>query len=98
AAQRVTEMTREITGGTPAKEIATAGKIPVNPADVSLSYEKCDRVVGIAIKPRTVDEILTGFSLQKTSAAKMMKWKIPSHRRDLKSDVDLSGECGRPLG
>src|SRR5438128_10075804 len=61
ASQRATELIREITGGTPAKEIATAGKIPVNPADVSLSYEKCDRVVGIAIKPRTVDEILTGF-------------------------------------
>src|SRR5436853_316946 len=60
ASQRATELIREITGGTPAKEIATAGKIPVNPADVSLSYEKCDRVVGIAIKPRTVDEILTG--------------------------------------
>ncbi len=24
-----------------------------------LSYEKCDRVVGVAIKPKTVDEILT---------------------------------------
>src|SRR2546428_436272 len=98
ASQRATELIREITGGTPAKEIATAGKIPVNPADVSLSYEKCDRVVGIAIKPRTVDEILTGFSLQKTSAAKMMKWKIPSHRRDLQRDVDLIEEVGRAFG
>src|SRR5207248_1202431 len=40
ASQRVTELIREITGGTPAKEIATAGKITVNTADVSLSYEK----------------------------------------------------------
>src|SRR5436853_4704295 len=98
ASQRATELIREITGGTPAKEIATAGKIPVNPADVSLSYEKCDRVVGIAIKPRTVDEILTGFSLQKISAAKMMKWKIPSHRRDLQRDVDLIEEVVRAFG
>src|SRR5947207_1538692 len=98
ASQRATELIREITGGTPAKEIATAGKIPVNPADVSLSYEKCDRVVGIAIKPRTVDEILTGFSLQKTSAAKIMKWKIPSHRRDLQRDVDLIEEVVRAYG
>src|SRR5213080_3436151 len=98
ASQRATELIREITGGTPAKEIATAGKIPGNPADVSLSYEKCDRVVGIAIKPRTVDEILTGFSLQKTSAAKMMKWKIPSHRRDLQRDVDLIEEVVRAFG
>src|SRR5437762_1800997 len=98
ASQRATELIREITGGTPAKEIATAGKIPGNPADVSLSYEKCDRVVGIAIKPRTVDEILTGFSLQKTSAAKIMKWKIPSHRPDLQRDVDLIEEVVRAFG
>jgi phenylalanyl-tRNA synthetase beta chain len=98
ASLRATELIREITGGTPAKEIATAGKIPVNPADVSLSYEKCDRVVGIAIKPRTVDEILTGFGLQKTSAAKMMKWKIPSHRQDLQRDVDLIEEVIRAFG
>src|SRR5213080_2655786 len=98
ASQRATELIQEIAGGTPAKEIATAGKIPGNPADVSLSYEKCDRVVGIAIKPRTVDEILTGFSLQKTSAAKIMKWKIPSHRRDLQRDVDLIEEVVRAFG
>jgi phenylalanyl-tRNA synthetase beta chain len=98
ASQRVTELIREIAGGTPAKEIVTAGKIPLNPADVSLSYEKCDRVVGVAIKPRTVDEILTGFGLQKTSAAKMMKWKIPSYRGDLQRDVDLIEEVIRAFG
>src|SRR5213596_1394525 len=88
ASQRATELIREITGGTPAKEIATAGKIPANPADVPLSYDKCDRVVGIPIKPKTVDEILTHFGLMKTSAAKITKWKIPSYRRDLQRDID----------
>ena len=83
ASQRATELIQEIAGGTPAKEINIAGKVPQNPADVSLSYEKCNRVVGIAIKPRTVDEILEGFGLKKISAAKIMKWKIPSYRRDL---------------
>src|SRR5205807_962696 len=33
ASQRATELIQEIAGGIPAKEIATAGKIPVNPAD-----------------------------------------------------------------
>jgi phenylalanyl-tRNA synthetase beta chain len=98
ASQRVTELIREIAGGTPAKEIATAGKIPANPADVPLSYERCDRVVGIAIKPTTVDEILTGFGLKKTSAAKTTKWKIPSHRRDLQRDADLIEEVVRAYG
>src|SRR5213078_1676658 len=53
ASQRATELIQEIAGGTPAKEIQTAGKLPANPPDVSLTYEKCDRVVGIAIKPKT---------------------------------------------
>src|SRR5256714_182983 len=99
ASQRATELIREIAGGAPAKEIATAGKIPVNPADVSLSYEKCDRVVGIAIKPQIVDQILTQFGLRKSKSAKATsKWKIPSYRRDLQRDVDLIEEVVRAFG
>jgi phenylalanyl-tRNA synthetase beta chain len=98
ASYRGAELIREIAGGTSAKEIGAAGKVPVNPADVSLSYEKCHRVVGIAIKPKTVDEILTGFGLKKTSAAKTTKWKIPSYRRDLQRDVDLIEEIVRAYG
>jgi phenylalanyl-tRNA synthetase beta chain len=98
ASQRATELIREVAAGTPAKEIQAAGKIPANPADVSLSYEKCDRVVGLSIKPKTVDEILTGFGLKKTSAAKTTKWKIPSYRRELQRDVDLIEEVVRAFG
>jgi len=98
ASQRATELIQEIAGGIPAKEINIAGKLPVNPADVSLRYEKCDRVVGIAIKPKTVDEILTGFGLKKISAAEITKWKIPSYRPDLQRDVDLVEEVVRAYG
>ena len=63
-----------------------------------MTYEKCDRVVGITIKPRTIDEILTGFGLKKISAAKITKWKIPSYRRDLQRDVDLIEEVVRAYG
>jgi len=98
ASARATELIREIAGGVPAKEINVAGKLPGNPPDVSLSYEKCDRVIGIAIKPKTVDEILSGFGLRKMSAAKTAKWKIPSYRRDLQRDVDLIEEVVRAYG
>jgi phenylalanyl-tRNA synthetase beta chain len=98
ASQRATELIQEIAGGTPAKEINIAGKPPANPADVSLRYEKCDRVVGIAIKPKTVDEVLTRFGLKKISAAEITKWKIPSYRRDLQRDVDLIEEVVRAYG
>ena len=98
ASQRAAELIQEIAGGTPAKEIAVAGKLPANPADVSLRYEKCDRVVGIVIKPRTVDEVLTRFGLKKISAAEITKWKIPSYRPDLQRDVDLIEEVVRAYG
>jgi len=98
ASARATELIQEIAGGAPAKEINVAGKLPANPSDVSLTYEKCDRVVGVAIKPKTVDEILEGFGLKKTSAAKITKWKIPSYRRDLQRDVDLIEEVVRAYG
>src|SRR6184192_4237579 len=98
ASARATELLQEIAGGTVAKEIHVAGELPSNPSDVSLIYEKCDRVVGIAIKPKTIDEILTHFGLKKTSAAKITKWKIPSYRRDLQRDVDLIEEVVRAYG
>jgi len=98
ASLRATELIQEVAGGTPAKEINLDGKLPPNPADVSLSYDKCDRVVGISIKPKAIDEILTGFGLMKTSAAKTTKWKIPSYRRDLQRDVDLIEEVVRAYG
>jgi phenylalanyl-tRNA synthetase beta chain len=101
ASHRATELIREIASGTPAKEALAAGKIPANPADVSLSYEKCDRVVGIAIKRTTVDEILGGFGLEKIRSQRKSgssKWKIPSYRRDLQRDVDLIEEIVRVYG
>src|SRR5438034_2423433 len=98
ASQRATELIQEIAGGIPAKEITVAGKLPANSADVSLRYEKCDRVVGIAIKPKTVDEVLTRFGLKKISAAEITKWKIPSYRRDLQRDFDLIEEVVRAYG
>jgi phenylalanyl-tRNA synthetase beta chain len=99
ASHRATELMREIAGGTPANEIHVAGKLPANPVNVSLSYEKCDRVIGVAIKTQTVDEILTRFGLEKIkSTSKAGTWKIPSYRRDLQRDVDLIEEVVRAYG
>jgi phenylalanyl-tRNA synthetase beta chain len=101
ASQRATELIRELANGQPAKEIAAAGKIPANPPDVSLSYGKCDRLIGMVIKPKTVDEILTRFGLSKSKSKKEeteSTWKIPSYRRDLLRDVDLIEEVARAHG
>src|SRR6266404_5069605 len=103
ASQRASELIREIAGGNPAKEIAAAGERPANPAGVSLDYNKCDQVLGIAIKSKTVDEILERFGLSKGEIRNQRKsetptWEIPSYRRDLQRDVDLIEEVVRAYG
>ena len=99
ASQRAAELMGEIAGASPAKEIQIAGEVPADSADVSLSYEKCSRVIGVAIDPKTVDEILTRFGLQKTAGTNQSAiWKIPSYRRDLQRDVDLIEEVLRAYG
>ena len=99
ASQRAAELMGEIADGTPAKEIDVAGELPADPANVSLSYEKCSRVIGVAIDPETVDEILRRFGLQKIAGTnESATWKIPSYRRDLQRDVDLVEEVLRAYG
>src|SRR5215469_14985256 len=99
ASQRTTELMRDIAGGIPEKEIHVAGELPANPSDVSLTYEKCDRVIGVAIEPKTIDEILTRFGLRKTAGtSEAATWQIPSYRRDLRRDVDLIEEVLRAYG
>ena len=99
ASQRATELIRELTGGTPAKHIGAAGKIPPSPRDLSLAYEKCDRDLGLSIKPKTVDQILQRFGLSKSKSEKTRStWKSPSYRRDLQRDVDLIEEVVRAHG
>jgi phenylalanyl-tRNA synthetase beta chain len=69
ASQRVTELIGEIAGGNPAKDVSVAGKLPASPASVSLSYAKCDQVLGIAIEPKIVDGILHRFGLHKNESS-----------------------------
>jgi phenylalanyl-tRNA synthetase beta chain len=99
ASQRATELIHEIAGGEPVNEIQVAGELPANPADVSLSYQKCDRVIGVVIEPKNIDEILTRFGLEKTKSTNNgATWKIPSYRGDLKRDVDLIEDVLRAYG
>jgi phenylalanyl-tRNA synthetase beta chain len=100
ASSRAANLMREVASGTPAKEIATAGKLPSPPEDVSLRYERCDQLLGLTLKHKEVDEILERFGLSKKAKAEKTgsTWKIPSHRRDLQRDVDLIEEVIRAYG
>src|SRR5438094_4737322 len=101
ASQRATDFIREIANGNPAREIAATGKIPTNPRDVSLNYEKCDQILGLTINPKPIDEILARIGLSKGESKcrdATATWQVPSYRRDLQRDVDLIEEVVRAYG
>ena len=99
ASNRAAELMREIAGANPAAEIATAGKLPSPPSDVSLRYSQVDELIGISLLPTRVDEILQRFGLRPASSSKEQSaWRIPSHRFDLQRDVDLIEEVVRGFG
>jgi phenylalanyl-tRNA synthetase beta chain len=99
ASNRAAELMREIAGANPAAEIATAGKLPSPPSDVSLRYAHVDELIGISVLPTRVDEILQRFGLEPASSSKeQSSWRIPSHRFDLQRDVDLIEEVLRAFG
>jgi phenylalanyl-tRNA synthetase beta chain len=99
ASNRAAELMREIAGANPAAEIASAGKLPSPPSDVSLRYAHVDELIGISVLPTRVDKILQRFGLQQASSSKeQSSWRIPSHRFDLQRDVDLIEEVVRAFG
>src|SRR5438067_7612289 len=99
SSQRVTELIREIANGNSANEIAIAGELPAAPSDVSLRYERCNRLIGLPIPRERVDEILERFGLKKASAGTdEAAWHIPSSRSDLQREADLIEEVVRVFG
>ncbi len=99
ASARATELMREIAGGSPAKEIGVAGKLPASPADVSLRYHRSNELLGIEVAPDRVDKILHDFGLTKAGSTKNgATWNIPSYRPDLCREVDLIEEVIRAHG
>jgi phenylalanyl-tRNA synthetase beta chain len=99
ASNRAAELMREIATATPAKGISVAGKIPPKPEDVSLRYERCEQLLGVTIKAKTIDQTLERFGLTKSKKKETgTTWTIPSYRRDLRRDVDLIEEIIRAYG
>jgi phenylalanyl-tRNA synthetase beta chain len=99
ASQRAVDLMREVAGGTAAAETVVAGAPPASPADVTIRYERSNSLLGVTIAPVEAARILEGFGLQQTTASETSSsWKIPSHRPDLRREVDLIEEVVRAYG
>ena len=99
ASARAAQLIAELAGGKPAAEPVVAGEPPAAPANVSLRYDRCDRLLGVSIPRAEMDASLTRLGLTTADKSESAStWKIPSYRADLKREVDLIEEVVRVFG
>lgn len=99
ASARAAQLIAEIAGGSPAAETEVAGTLPAPPTGFSLRYQRCNQLIGVEIDPGEADQILERFGLEKLGGTvEQSTWQIPSHRSDLRREVDLIEEIVRVYG
>ncbi|HEX8310933.1 MAG TPA: phenylalanine--tRNA ligase subunit beta, partial [Chthoniobacteraceae bacterium] len=99
ASQRAAELIIEIAGGT--AEPIQAGTAPGardvmqgSSQVVPLRQERVAQILGVAVAEDRIEQILTGFGLQKQTDG----WRVPSFRSDLTREIDLIEEISRVVG
>ena len=98
AMERATALLIEIAGGSPGPVVETLGKVPSSP-EISLSFAKLSKFLGLSIPVGEVQEILTRLGAHVLSVDDMaITIKAPSYRFDFALDVDLIEEIARVYG
>lgn len=98
AMERATNLLLEIAGGSAGPVIETRGNLPTH-TEITLSFAKLNRVLGIEISPVEVEAILARLGaeiLEVDDSA--ISVKAPSFRFDWSLDVDLIEEIARVYG
>jgi phenylalanyl-tRNA synthetase beta chain len=91
--QRAAELLRDLAHATEIS-YSEAGAPPGFARTVPLRENRCSEVLGVQVPFDRVDNILSGFGLEKTPEG----WNIPSFRQDLTREIDLVEEVARVFG
>jgi phenylalanyl-tRNA synthetase beta chain len=99
ALNRAARLMVEITGGQAAKGIidVSAKKFPAD-WELELRPEKACSLLGAAIKPEKMVEILNALELKADVSGNVINVQVPSFRADLRREADLIEEIGRIYG
>jgi phenylalanyl-tRNA synthetase beta chain len=99
SSNRAAELIREIAAAKPSDEIASVGKLPPPPPNITLRYGHVSELIGAEVPTARAKEILERFGLKAANGDdEQSSWSIPSHRFDLQRDVDLIEEIVRVFG
>lgn len=92
--ERAAQLIVALAGGVAEPTIEAAGEVPAAGASVPFRLERCRAVLGAQVSEADVDQILSGFGLERLADG----WRAPSFRRDLVREIDLIEEIARVIG
>ena len=97
ASRRAAQLILELAGGTPgaATNVSTRKEKPIS---IQLSPARVHRVTGLSVPSATITKILKQSGIGLTKKGSGWACRIPSHRKDLVTDVDLIEEVSRMIG
>ncbi len=99
ASARAAALIVELAGGEADAEVLVAGRLPGAAAPVALSHARCRALLGIEVSDAEIRGALLGLGLRLAGEGEnSTTWQAPSHRGDLRREVDLIEEVSRVIG
>ena len=99
ASCRAVEIILEIAGSSSVDPPIRAGKLNSSQAIVDLRTHRVEEVLGVSIPSQRQREILQSLGfVEQESSAEVLRWLVPSWRRDCTREVDLIEEVARIEG
>lgn len=95
ASSRAAQLILETAGGTLATGVVDAYPQPAKAKQILLRHEKANELLGTKLSAEQIDGYLTKLGLKLVGPG---TFEIPSHRVDIKRDVDLIEEVARLFG
>lgn len=92
-------MIKQLAGGEICGETVDIYPSPVKPAEVSLSFEYLNSIIGKAINPETIKRILTSLEFDIASEHDgVLELRVPTYRVDVTRPCDVAEEILRVYG
>ena len=94
ASRRAAQLILETAGGKLAQGVVDVYPAPAQPVEISLRHEKVSQLLGIELSPKQNTGYLNSLGLVVSGNAV----RVPTHRVDLKREIDLVEEIARMHG
>ena len=100
ALERATSLIQEVAGGEAAHGIASVSTKTIKPVSITFRPTRANDMLGLDLSPAAQIKVLESLGCEVTGekTSKSLKVQAPSHRLDLKEEIDLIEEIARVTG